>query len=227
MKPVEVSIGSVIIDKTLYPREAVDWHLRLSYKGAMKAGAKFPPIVLARVEGVNNVCIDGLHRLLSSRDLKRATISATHLGILTRTQAFAEAARLNAMNGKPLSFTEKLAAWKRLVDEGVPMKKAAETIVFMPPSTIQKYGGRITKGPGGVVALRGSVKNLVGIESLTEEEIDDMSRLTTDSQRRLAEQLVTVLQNGWLDKHDAKLLKSLGELYHLLRKALPKRIVAV
>lgn len=143
MKAKLLRISSIGKERSLYPRSSFDHKLAQSYADAMKGGAHFPPIVVAVVDKKLTV-IDGWHRLEAAKKLKLSSIQVKDLGPLTRTKAFAEAVRLNSLNGKPLDYAERLAAFNRLVKEGVPIQVVADTIVFSPPEKLRIYAGRMS-----------------------------------------------------------------------------------
>jgi hypothetical protein len=111
------------IDMTLYPRKQIDQARVNKYAADMRRGDKFPPIVIAHVDGERKV-LDGVHRIKAVQKIKGSSISFEDRGEMTRTEAFAEAARLNMHHGKPLQRRERLAAYKRLIDEGYAPEKA-------------------------------------------------------------------------------------------------------
>ncbi len=219
MKSKLIPIDSIKFDETLYPRVSSNFHTVMTYASAMQAGAAFPPVTVATVDG-ELVLVDGWHRTRAAKKLKRSTIAAIDLGMLTRTEAFSESVRLNAINGQPLSFSEKMAAYKRLVDEGVPIKKVSEAIVFMPPATIRKYSaGRLTVATTGKpVFIRGPVKNVGFSEDkpISEEQAKAIATLTTDTQESLVDQLVIIIENKWLETKNETLMAKLTHLRSLL-----------
>ena len=149
MKPHLNPVQSLVFDRTLYPRRSIDGRLVRTYADAMQRGAKFPPVLVATVNG-KRVLVDGWHRVRAAKLLKQANIMVRDLGVLDRTRAFAEAVRQNSINGKPLDYSEKLAAYRRLLKEGISVKRASEEIVFMSEQRMRMYAGRMT-GPGSEV----------------------------------------------------------------------------
>jgi len=120
----------------------------------MRGGIKFPPIAVAKVDQKPGIIVDGVHRFEARKLLKRESIEVEDKGEMTRAQAFAEAVRLNARHGKPLTKGDRLAAYKRLLEEGFEVEKAAE-IVSIPAGEIKKWRvGTATKISGEKISTR-------------------------------------------------------------------------
>jgi hypothetical protein len=117
------------IDMSLYPRKHVDTRLVKEYARKMQAGKEFPPIKFARVHG-RAVVIDGVHRTKARIKIKKSSISADDLGEMSEMEAFAAAVRYNTEHGKALTRDERLAAYRKLIDQGYGMEKAADVASF-------------------------------------------------------------------------------------------------
>jgi len=186
----------------------------------MRGGIKFPPITVATVDQKPGIIIDGVHRFEARKLLKRESIEVEDKGEMTRAQAFAEAVRLNARHGKPLTKGDRLAAYKRLLDEGFEVEKAAE-IVSIPAGEIKKWRvGTVTKISGERIPTRINCKvmsHLIrdlkallnsGLET-DEALLDLLDELRTDIDKYL--------------KRDATVTEELRELRTLLDKEAPQR----
>ena len=115
----------------------------------MRAGARFPAISIAKVDNHPGklIVIDGVGRLEAKKLNKSNSIDAEDLGQLTEVEAFAQAVRLNAQHGKPLSNIERLEAYRKLITQGYQVEKAAgllsvreSEITKWKPATATKIG---------------------------------------------------------------------------------------
>lgn len=70
-----VDVKDVITDKDYYPRAEWNHLTAYSYAQAMRAGAKFPPIVVAKING-QLILVDGKHRLEAKKilEIKRKSV---------------------------------------------------------------------------------------------------------------------------------------------------------
>ncbi len=103
----------------------------------MREGAKFPKIVLCTLERVPNVLLDGRHRLEAYKENNDERVEFEYAGAFTKQEGLVQAINRNIKHGIPFTEDERLKAYKRLVDAGVPIRRAA-TIVQMRPLQISR-----------------------------------------------------------------------------------------
>jgi hypothetical protein len=150
-----LALDAIVLDDSLYPRSQPDWLLVYRYGEAMQAGAAFPHVVVGVRRGAH-VCLDGRHRVLAARKLGLAHLTVD-LSPAKPSQFFAEAVRLNAQHGRPLSTQERVGAAQRLKHEGMKLADIAETL-WMPVSTIERLLiERVEQTPEGEVIRKGPV----------------------------------------------------------------------
>lgn len=140
MTPTLVSLSSLTVDMTLYPRKRVDWERVNRYAEAMRAGAVFPEIKYAHVKH-KQVIIDGVHRYHARKKNKQQTILAEDLGEMSEADAFAAAVKYNVGHGKALTSVEKLAAYKRLLEQGHKIEKISE-ILAIPKDRVERWAAK-------------------------------------------------------------------------------------
>jgi hypothetical protein len=209
-------LSELTVDMTLYPRLHIDKHRVDLYAKAMQGGVKFPAIAVAKVEGKPGVVIDGVHRFEAHKLLKRGSVEVDDLGEMSRAQAFAEAVRLNAKHGKPLTKHDRLAAYKRLISEGFEVEKAAE-IVSIPSAEIKKWRPcSFTKMGGEKVSTRINCKAV-------RQQIGELKRFLTSGVQK-DEDLLDLLDELRTDigeylKRDAAVAEGLRELRTLITQA--------
>jgi len=109
----------VVKETTIQPRIRTSERTIRDFARAMKAGAEFPPVVLAKVRGGEVVLIDGHHRVAAAKEAGLSHIGAKTLpkGWPARTFG-AAAAVLNMKHGQPLKRAEKKDAWRRMMRTG-------------------------------------------------------------------------------------------------------------
>jgi len=217
MKPRPVSVNTLKVRQDIYPRSTVDWRTVLQYAEAMRAGAKFPPIIVAPIEGAMTV-VDGVHRCRAMQRLKVASAGAQVLPAMSPADALLEATRLNARHGKPLTFTDRLDVYRRLTEHGFTQAQVGEVLQARAKEISRLAASRVAYAASGKeVTLRPGAAHLAGLRFSDEEE-EAANRTVTTNQVHILTQVTTLLKNGWMDLKDAKVLALLRELKALLAK---------
>jgi len=217
MKLKLVSVKTLKVREDTYPRSTVDWRTVLQYAEAMRAGAKFPPIVVAPIEGAMTV-VDGVHRQKAMRKLKVATAQAEVLPAMSVADALLEATRLNAKHGKPLTFTDRLDVYRRLTEHGFTQSQVGEVLQARAKEIRRLAASRVAyAATGEPITLRPGASHLAGLRFSDEGE-EAANRTVTTNQVHILTQVTTLLKNGWMDLKDAKVLALLLELKALLAK---------
>jgi len=212
-----IHISALTVDMALYPRAFIDRSRVNLYAHAMRAGAKFPAIQTATVEGKHGVVLDGVHRLEACKILKRGTIDADDKGSMTRVEAFADAVRLNAVHGKILTKKERLAAYKRLIAEGYAVEKAAGAVSVSASEISRWRFATASKMNGEKISTR--INN-----SAMRHQIGELKRFLTSGVQK-DEDLLDLLDELRTDiseylKRDAAVAEGLRELRSLITQAI-------
>lgn len=113
-EPEEIEVNEVIVDHRLQPRSQQNFQTVIRYRETLEDGGSFPPITVARIDGLL-LLVDGFHRLQAHRGAGKRTIEAVILEGLTREDAFFEAVIANTQHGIGLSKDEKRAAFGRYI----------------------------------------------------------------------------------------------------------------
>lgn len=220
---MKVDLKSIKIDPELYPRYQIDWHVVLSYMQAMKVGAKFPNIVVARWKD-KLYLVDGAHRLNSKLKLGMQYDDCTVIPVKTREKIYVEAVRRNVINGKPLAYSEKLEAIAKLKSYNFEISEISK-IVMMEATTIERnVATRIVPVIGGDSAvLRGPLKSMENLVIDNKNEFyNEQKILTTDNTERLVSELIKMAKNEWINYSNMALRNSLIELVSLLNAGIEK-----
>lgn len=111
-----VKLENIILDDEIYPRSFTDFRTVGTYAEAMRAGAEFPPLVIAKYEDVHYL-LDGWHRYhaMKQNEIEKALVETLDI---PRSEWYAKSLELNIKNGRPLTQKEKIQAIFRLRREG-------------------------------------------------------------------------------------------------------------
>ena len=109
-----VSVADVALLEELQVRRQTDPKVVEDYRRAMQAGAVFPPIVVARVNGAV-VLVDGFHRVGAFRALHIDAVEAEVIPAATLEDARWEAARANLAHGLRLKRGERRGVFRAYV----------------------------------------------------------------------------------------------------------------
>jgi hypothetical protein len=216
-------IGSVVIDKELYPRLFVDYVTVARYTGAMKAGDIFPPITVAELGG-KNYLVDGNHRLTSLKGLKETHITVEVLKGLTRKQIYDEAVKRNVTHGKQFSTQEVTNIIITLEKWGTSLEQISE-IVRIPMEEIKPFVlKRMTRiigndGEEQDIALKASLQNLSGFQN----EEPRQEKMIGNSQTRILEAVIALIKNDYVELGDEHTVELLVKLQKLLGKYLEEK----
>ena len=99
--------------KDAYPRSDVDQETVGIYAQALRSGCEFPP-VLAVQRSDSYLIVDGVHRFLACKELKRKTIEVRIVRLSGVQDIYKRAVKENATNGKPFTSDERETIAARL-----------------------------------------------------------------------------------------------------------------
>lgn len=135
----KLNVDEVILDKDLYPRKEIYWMITYKYVQNMEAGAVFPPITVAYLNG-KYVIVDGMHRLSANRKLKRADIDAEVYTGWDRKRIYLEALKRNTVHGQALSPYELRVAAQKLME--MKLSKAdISKVIQVPLDNLDHFTG--------------------------------------------------------------------------------------
>lgn len=225
----KIPIDKITIDNDLYPRVGTFWQSIYKYSQNMKAGAKFPPIVLAKYKG-QNILVDGRHRIEAVKTLKETSIDSELYTGWSRNKIFEEAIKRNISHGLSLSPYEirklvlKLRAMKYKDSDissivRVPLGKLEKFVAQRAVSAItgKEIGGSVTEQ----IIIKTPLKHLAGGEySVEQVQIIEQSQdiLSAKNQINLLEQFVTLMENNLIDSGNEKIQKLIDKIKKLIKK---------
>lgn len=203
---MKIKLDEVIWDEALYPRTHVDWKTSYEYADAMKAGAVFPPIEVAKVQD-GYLGLDGRHRWTAAKRLKLIDIEATVVSASTAEQRYTHAVTRNIQHGRRLSTFEKIQiAQKMREDFGAPITKIAG-LLAMPKKSLTGLLSRRLSAPitslvssssGLQEPLKAPLEHLAGT-NVQAGALSAQRMLAARDQVALLEQVCELMEMGALD----------------------------
>ena len=208
MKERVLRLKQVIFDTQLYPRTQADWMTAYSYSEAMKAGSKFPPIVVAEFEG-KYILVDGKHRLDALTINKETHVSAIILSGLTKPQIFAEAVKSNSAHGRKLSNQERAYCIQKLQEFKYDLGDIA-LLVHIPMEKLTTFvADRLSNSiTGQPIMLKAPIMNMAG-EIVSNDIISGQQMIASRGQYQILNELVFLIETHTLEiaKHKEQLIK--------------------
>ena len=215
MKTQKIDVTKVILNKDLYPRHNLNWAVKCRYYNALQAGAKFPPICVAKL-GKELVLVDGLHRLTAFKENKIAKISCEVLEGLTEKEIYIEAVKRNVSQGQPFSTYDTTKVILDLQKWNVSLETISELISIPVDKVIPFVVARTTHitDTGEEIALKSPLKNLatIPIASNPNDKISGQAR----TQLAMIEGVIALIKNDWIDYSSEHILNKMKILYNCL-----------
>lgn len=217
MKQKLLKIEQVKIDKETYPRISTDFVTSARYYNALRSGAQFPPITVAKL-GKFYFLVDGAHRLKANKDNKQTHIQVEVLTKLkNKKQIYIEAVKRNISHGRQFSTQEVTKICITLEDWKMSQKAISE-IVRIPAKSIKPFVAkrmvRITETMEEI-PLKAPLQNLAGLE--VSEEFDQ-GKIANRNQVAILENLITLLENNWIDMTSELVVEKLQKVHELLKE---------
>jgi len=190
-----LGIKQIICNEELYPRINYGWQTAYDYAMSMKAGADFPPIIIAEHKG-QYLLVDGKHRLEAHKINKENSIQCKILTGLSWDDIFVEAIKRNIENARPFSPQEKARIAKKLQGMDFTDVQISE-IVQIPMEKLTKFiADRVTNTISGEqLILKSPIKNLAG-ETVEDIIGKEQHILSATSQAQLLSQMVFMLETN-------------------------------
>ena len=209
-------LDKIHIEPTIHPRMRIDWRTSYTYYQAMKTGERFPPLVVAQLEG-KYVLVDGVHRYKALQMLKATEVPVEVIKCKNLDACYIQAIRLNTTHGKPLDMYEKAEITRRLKDK-MSVKQISKLLHITPKALNKLIIERIKPTDDGEVTVKAPLKHLEGARGVSRET---QTGFTGASQLSLINQLRQIIECGWLDTENKEVVKALTTL-----KALLIRVIA-
>ena len=216
-----IKITDVKVNDSIYPRAKVDFITVARYINAMKSGAVFPPIKVAKV-GEFLYLIDGGHRIQASKGCKETHIQAEIYEGLTEKEIYLEAVKLNSEHGKQFTTYEVTNIIVRLKDFQLTPKEISD-LVRIPTTNLTSFVAkrmtRITDANGDVseVILKKPFTHLAGNDIDLDNDVENVQRnFYGNSQEHLLGELIKLIENNLLDIEDKTVKAKFKKLKKLI-----------
>jgi len=200
MKQKILELKEVKIDDRVYPRTGMDHYAIAKYAKAMRSGSVFPPIIVAKYEGVY-LLVDGAHRLTTNRQLKKKHIEAEILEGLSLEEIYIESIKRNSTHGTAFTTRDVTQICIKLKEMKLSTIEIAN-IVHIPADKIEPFvAKRITRigESREEVPLKPPFRHLAG------EVLDgplDQGIAVSKRQIDIVNTLLTLLENKHIDLKD-------------------------
>lgn len=213
-----LAITEIVQDKSVYPRHHYGWQTSYDYAMSMKAGAEFPPIVVAEYAG-KHYLVDGKHRIEAYKINKDNFVQCEILKGLSKQDIYLEAIKRNIANGRPLSPYDKA---KVIVDLRKMKITDAEIskVVCIPVTKIENFVvSRITNDiTGEEIILKAPTSTLAG--QTVQEGFDELQRpFSTNGQMAVIDQAIRLFETKAINLKNRAIVNKLKTLRKLIEKA--------
>ena len=217
MKAKMIVLSALVMDFGIYPRAKVDSQHVGYMREALRAGHKFPPIIIDRK---TKRVIDGFHRLrMYQAELdKNAKIEVIEKTYKTEKELFLDAIRYNADHGRALtSFDRSHAAG---IADGLSIDPDA--VASAMNMTVERLGelkvsrsATIGTGRAITVPIKRTIRHMAG-RKLSKPQHEANRKLGGMNQTFYVNQLITLIENDLLDTDSEELMQRLSKLHELL-----------
>ena len=216
-------IDEIFFDKTLYPRNDVDWITSVRYSESMKSGAKFPPIAIAQCnEDGKLYCVDGFHRVGALKNLKQEHCEAEFLGKMSKHEIYVESVKRNITHGRQFNSQERTKIILTLENWNLTQELISQ-IVSIPVDELKPFvAKRIARNneTEEAIALKSPLRHLAGLQIL---DVGEQSSLASRNQIQILDGVLTLLRNNWINLDSELIREKLYKILQLL-KPLEKKI---
>ena len=210
----KMKAAELVLDFDLYPRNNVDSHNVHTIMDAMALGVKMPPVVICkRTKRV----ADGFHRVRAAlRCDPNAEVEVVEKVYRSDAEFFLDAMRYNAHHGAKLDPCDRTRCTIIADRLSIPLDKLAGALHMPTDKLGDLKATRTATSTGGLsIPLKRTVQHMAG-QMLTKAQVAANSGLSGMNQQFYVNQIISLIENGMLNKEDAKLFERLAKLRELL-----------
>ena len=226
-----IEVDKITLDYSLYPRrpQLANWDGKVAPYGSwvtvhdyfkrMEAGTKFPPLVVAPLNG-KMVLIDGWHRLQAYKRMKKGMVKAEVIHV-EKSKMFLEAVKRNAMHGRQFTSMEKRNIVVRLKKQQIPVSEIS-LIIGIPLSDMSRFmatGGEFSS-PLQIPtkpALRHYAKQH---KEVPPEVVEISAHLGGSTQTHILDELIQLMKVDALDLESTQVYIKMEEMVPLAESKL-------
>jgi hypothetical protein len=220
-----VEVASLLFDESLYPRQSVNEQTIADYAEAMRAGAKFPPIV---ADKKGRRIVDGWHRGKASQRAfgVTATVEVDFRSYPNEQAIVLDAVRLNAVHGQRFSHYDL----RHCVILCERVHISAEKIAGALGLTLDKFKriseNEVHRDEEGNPICAGKQPSMHLIEQgkpITDRQNSALAGMLGNGQTFTINQVSRLIEGRLLNKSDERIMAALEKLYGLLRGIFEKK----
>ena len=206
-----LKLSEIKIDPKLYPRMHSDFVTISKYVHAMRAGAIFPPVVVAKMEDGRNLLIDGKHRIEAAKGCKETHIQTIIETGMTEEDVFKEAVIANTTHGKPFTTQEIVQITVTMQNLDMSLNEISE-IIRIPVDKIEAFvTKRITRitETGENIAVKKPLHGVFGGLAISQSEGVTSKQIKLNGRNQIAtiDMLNSLFENGWIEDSETLRVK--------------------
>lgn len=212
-----IAMSQLVLDYTTYPRSQVSSNRVAQYCEAMRAGAKFPVLV---VERKSKRIVDGFHRFLAYKKTlePESEIEVELRDYRSEVDFRLDTYRLNSGHGQALTPFDRARASLELKKLGASMRAIAAALGVR-VETLRAVGeGRVATTSGGEeTTLKRTIRHMAGHE-ISEQQEEANKKLSGANPIYLLDQVLLLLETDLFDLENKNVMERLVKLKKALHK---------
>lgn len=213
-----VKISDVKVNENLYPRSSLDRVTIGRYMNNLRAGAVFPPITIANLNGIYWL-VDGRHRLESNRAIKNEHIQAEIINVANEKELYVESVKRNMTHGKQFTTFDVTKIIIRLEEFNLSKIEISQMVGIavdkLEPFTASRMTRIIgTEGTEMTVLKKPLTFLSENQQEISIDNIEFQKSLSGQDQEQMISSIINLIKNDLLNPEVESRLKT---LYRLLK----------
>mgnify|MGYP001604973331 CR=1 FL=1 len=227
----QLDMDEVSWEREYYPRSenCPNWQAVYQYQQAMRAGTKFPPILVGRKDNGYSI-IDGVTRYEATKRLKGEKIYAYLINAPEKTW-YEISVEINIVNGQRFSPYEVRTIVLKLRETGYDDEKISNIIKIPIESIAKLLIDSIVKVPGLITrrgkqlyddkAIKKVIRHMAG-QTVTNDVLEQQNPLYGWGQIDLLDQLIELLRDGLIEVDNPEIVERLMIITQMIGKMVNK-----
>ncbi len=220
----KVKVSELVFDFDLYPRAEVDSQHIHYMREAYRAGAKLPPPI---IDKKSRRIVDGFHRVKMYLKEEIDEIEVEERSYKSERDIFLDSMHCNAGHGRSLTTFDRAHCVLRADQLGIEPEQIATALCITCEAVGNLRSNRVgnlranTTNDNKVIqfALKRTIGHMAG-KTMSKAQYEANGKLSGMQQCFYVNQIITLIENGLLDKEDERLLERLRVLNELLDELL-------
>ena len=219
-----LGIEEIIFDESFYPRVQYNWMDVMNYQYAMKTGAKFPDVTVAKLND-KYYLVDGKHRIEAYKKLGEEFVTCEIIKITDKKEILEQSIKRNVKHGRSLQSSDKEKIIKRLTELNFETEKISE-LLNIPLKNIETFG---IKSVSSIITNKPFYDEFIAEKNIVKEKYQTKLEFYIKQGRENVSDFKAIgLFLGFLesanirDSFRSKKRKQLKEIYAILKEKLEK-----